>query len=52
MRALRMVTINAAEALRVDDRLGSLVPGKDADIILWSGIPALETASRVCYTYY
>lgn len=50
MRALRLVTINAAKALHVDDRLGSLVPGKDADIVLWNGVPALETAAHVCYT--
>lgn len=49
-RALRMVTINAAKALRVDDRLGSLKPGKDGDIVLWSAIPALETSARVLYT--
>ena len=50
MRALRMVTINAAKALRVEDRLGSLAPGKDADVVLWNGIPALETCARVQYT--
>lgn len=50
MRALRMVTINAAKALQVDDRIGSLAPGKDADIVLWSAIPALETRAKVLYT--
>lgn len=50
MRALRMVTINAAKALGVDDRLGSLVPGKDADLVLWSSIPALETSASPRYT--
>jgi len=49
-RALRLVTINAAKALRVDDRLGSLKPGKDGDVVLWSAIPALETSARVLYT--
>ena len=29
LRALRMVTCNAAKALRVDDRLGTLAPGKE-----------------------
>ena len=50
LRALRMVTINAAKALDVDNRLGSLTPGKDADIVLWSGVPALETAAHVRYS--
>ena len=50
MRALRMVTINPARALRVDQRIGSLKPGKDADLVLWSAIPALETSARPPYT--
>lgn len=37
--ALRMVTINAAEILGVDGRVGSLVPGKDADVIILDGPP-------------
>ena len=45
-----MVTCNAAKALRVDDRLGTLAPGKDADVVLWSAVPALETSARVRYT--
>jgi 5-methylthioadenosine/S-adenosylhomocysteine deaminase len=31
---LRMVTIDAARALSMDDRIGSLAPGKDADVVL------------------
>ena len=50
IRALRMVTINPATGLRVGDRLGSITVGKDADIVLWSAIPALETAARAVYT--
>lgn len=49
-RALRMITCNPAKALRVDDRLGSLKPGKDADIVLWNAVPALETCARPLYT--
>jgi imidazolonepropionase-like amidohydrolase len=37
--ALRAVTINPATIMRVDDRIGSLVPGKDADLVIWSGDP-------------
>ena len=37
--ALATVTSNAAEQLKLDDRLGSLEAGKDADLVLWSGHP-------------
>jgi imidazolonepropionase-like amidohydrolase len=37
--ALRWVTINPAWVLGVDDRIGSLTVGKDADVVLWSGDP-------------
>ncbi|MCC9203861.1 amidohydrolase [Arthrobacter sp. zg-Y769] len=37
--ALRAVTINPARVLGLADRLGSLEPGKDADLVLWSGNP-------------
>ena len=41
VRALRMVTINAAEIVGVSDRVGSLEAGKDADLLIWSDMPAL-----------
>jgi len=37
--ALKCVTINPAEMLNIGDRVGSLEPGKDADIVIWSGDP-------------
>jgi imidazolonepropionase-like amidohydrolase len=37
--ALKAITINAAEVIGVDDRVGSLEVGKDADMVLWSGHP-------------
>ncbi len=37
--ALETITIHAAEILGVADRLGSLQPGKDADIIILDGHP-------------
>jgi imidazolonepropionase-like amidohydrolase len=43
--ALRSVTINPARIMGVADRLGSLEPGKDADIVIWSGDP-LDVMSR------
>jgi hypothetical protein len=36
---LRALTLGAAEALGVADRVGSLSPGKDADIVLFDGDP-------------
>jgi imidazolonepropionase-like amidohydrolase len=43
--ALRAVTINPARIIGVDDRLGSLSVGKDADLVIWSGDP-LDVMSR------
>jgi len=47
--ALRAITIDAARICRVDDRLGSIEPGKDADLVIFDGNP-LELASSVCAT--
>lgn len=43
---LRAVTIHPAKSFGIDDRVGSLEPGKDADVVLWSGNP-LDPRSRV-----
>jgi imidazolonepropionase-like amidohydrolase len=37
--ALRGITINAARFVGIDHRVGSLEPGKDADLGVWSGDP-------------
>jgi len=37
--ALKFVTLNPAKLLHLDDRVGSLKVGKDADIVLWSDHP-------------
>lgn len=37
--ALKMVTLNPAKLLHLDDRMGSIKAGKDADIVLWSDHP-------------
>ncbi len=37
--ALKAITINAAEVIGVQDRVGSLEAGKDADIVIFSGHP-------------
>lgn len=36
-RALKAITINSARALEIDDRVGSLEVGKDADIVIKKG---------------
>jgi imidazolonepropionase-like amidohydrolase len=38
-KAVRWMTINPAWALGLDDRIGSLEAGKNADVVLWSGDP-------------
>ena len=43
--ALAALTINPARIAGVDGRLGSIEPGKDADLVLWSGDP-LDVFSR------
>ena len=48
--ALRAVTINPARVIGVDDRLGSLTVGKDADVVIWSGDP-LDVMSRAEVAY-
>ena len=37
--ALRMITLNAAWIIGVDDRVGSIDAGKDADLVIWDGYP-------------
>ena len=37
--ALAAITINPARAFGFADRAGSLEPGKDADVVVWSGDP-------------
>jgi imidazolonepropionase-like amidohydrolase len=37
--AWKMVTLNPAKLLHLDDRMGSIKVGKDADVVLWSDNP-------------
>ncbi|HSC26350.1 MAG TPA: amidohydrolase family protein, partial [Vicinamibacterales bacterium] len=37
--ALALVTINPAKQLRIDNRVGSLEVGKDADVVVWTRHP-------------
>ena len=47
--ALRAITLNPAKVLGLEDRIGSLAVGKDADLVLWSGDPldVMQRALRV-----
>jgi len=42
--ALKMITLNAAWIIGVDDRVGSIEAGKDADLVLWDGYPLSSAA--------
>jgi imidazolonepropionase-like amidohydrolase len=48
--ALRMITLNAAWIIGVDDRVGSLDEGKDGDVVIWNMDP-LSTYARVEKVY-
>ena len=37
--AWKMVSLNPAKLLHLDDKIGSIKKGKDADLVLWSGSP-------------
>lgn len=43
VRALAMVTSNAAKIVGIEDRVGSLTVGKDADVLIWSKLPSVAT---------
>ncbi|MBE1586130.1 amidohydrolase [Nonomuraea angiospora] len=43
--ALRSITLNPARIMGIDDRVGALRPGLDADVVIWSGDP-LDVMSR------
>jgi len=45
--ALRALTLAPAEILGVDDRVGSLEPGKEGTFVVWDGDP-FEYASHAC----
>lgn len=47
--ALRAITIRAAHACRIADRVGSIEPGKDADFAIFDGDP-LDVRTRTAMT--
>jgi imidazolonepropionase-like amidohydrolase len=48
--ALKFVTLNPAKMLHIDHQTGSLKPGKDADLVVWSDHP-LSQYSKAEQTY-
>jgi urease alpha subunit len=47
--AWKMVTLNPAKMLHVDNKVGSIKVGKDADLVLWSDNP-LSVYAKPLYT--
>ncbi|MFI6574449.1 amidohydrolase [Nocardiopsis sp. NPDC050513] len=43
--AIRAITLNPAQIMGIDDRVGALRPGLDGDVVVWSGDP-LDVMSR------
>lgn len=49
-QALQMITLNAAKHIGVEDRVGSIEVGKDADFVIWNGNP-FDIRNRVEQVY-
>jgi len=47
MEALKAITIYPAQILKIDDRVGSIEVGKDADIVIFDGHPFNYTSKTV-----
>tara|TARA_B110000046_G_scaffold47958_1_gene53029 strand:+ start:4570 stop:7677 length:3108 start_codon:yes stop_codon:yes gene_type:complete len=50
VEAWKFVTLNPAKMLHLDDQIGSIKEGKDADLVLWSDHP-LSIYAKVVTTY-
>jgi imidazolonepropionase-like amidohydrolase len=48
--ALKALTVNPAAFLKLDERVGSLTPGLDGDVVVWSGDP-LDVNSRAEHVF-
>lgn len=48
-KAFESITINPAKTLGIEDKVGSIEVGKDADIVIWDSCP-LEIQSSVLFT--
>lgn len=50
IEALKAITINPAEIIGIDDRVGSIEVGKDADIVLFAGNPIKDVNFKTYMT--
>ena len=50
MEALKAITINPAEIIGLDDRIGSIEVGKDADIVIFDGNPIKDVDCQTFVT--
>lgn len=50
MEAIKAITINPAEIVGIDDRVGSIEVGKDADLVVFDGHPLRDIGSRTFMT--
>lgn len=48
--AWRAITINPARIVNISERVGSLVPGKDADIAIFQGNPLMDISAKTVLT--
>lgn len=49
--ALALFTNNAAYSLKMEDRIGSLKPGMEADLVIASADPRINTQARIIATF-
>ena len=46
----KAITCNPAESIGIADRVGSLEPGKDGDVVIWSADPLVNVGARAVCT--
>ena len=46
----RAITINPAKQIGIADRVGSLEPGKDGDVVIWNGNPLTDVGAEAAMT--
>ena len=46
----KAITCNPAESIGIADRVGSLEPGKDGDVVIWTADPLVNVGARAVCT--